>query len=266
MSTYIQRPGQAGNGRMLSPMWDDCPRAEIEHDPGAGYFFKDDFMQDFTLTGRYTLTNIGGTPSFAILDQIGGVAELDANSSTQHQGGQIQVASTVGERFAAVANTKIWFEAQILLKDIATVPNFFLGLHDIDTSIFSSGLLVDASNDWIGIKCETALATVFGTCCNNTTESATSSAIMTVNTTTHDGDVTTDGSAWLKLGFKVTGASLIEFWVNGVKSPYTVTTNLPSAGICPSVVLHSDGSVDSIMWIDRIDCYVEDRRKSITRA
>lgn len=263
MSTFIQRPGQAGNGRMLSPMWDDCPRAEIRHDPGAGYFFEDDFMQDFTLTGRYTLTQ-ATQGTFAILDQRDGVAELDANSTTQHQGAQIQAGSTVGERFAVLDNTSIWFEASILLKDIATVPNIFLGLHDIDTTILSSGALVDASNDWIGFKCETAVSTLLGTCSNNTTESVTST-LLTLSST-YDGDVNTDGSAWLKLGFKVTNDDKIEFWVNGAKSSSSITSNIPSAALVPSFVCQTDGTVDPIMWIDRVDCYVLDRRKAITRV
>lgn len=258
-----QKPGMTGNGRGLSPLWDDCPRYEIENDPAAGYFFRDDFMQDFTLTGRYTLTQ-ASAGTFAILDQRDGVAELDSNSTTQHQGAQIQAGSTVGERFAIVANTKIWFEAQILLKDIATVPNIFIGLHDIDTTILSSGVLVDSSNDWVGFKCETALSTLLGTCCNNTTESVTST-LLTLSSL-YDGDATTDGSAWLKLGFKVTDDDKIEFYVNGTKSSSVITSNLPSALLVPSFVCQTDGTVDPIMWIDRVECYVEDRRKAYTRV
>jgi hypothetical protein len=166
--------------------------------------------------------------------------------------------------FAPVDNTKMWFEASILMKDIATVANIFIGLHDIDTTILASGVLVDASNDWIGFKCETALSTLLGTCCNNTTESVTST-LLTFSSL-YDGDVTTDGSAWLKLGFKVTNDDKIEFWVNGAKSASTITSNIPSALMVPSLVCQTDGTVDPIMWIDHWACYVEDRRKAITRV
>lgn len=247
-------PDKPGNGRALQQaLWGDCPRLDIAHH-GAGYFFSDDFCDSPTLTGKYTATQAtAGT--FLIVNERTGVAEADCNSTTQHQGIQVQKSTTVGAMFAPLADTKIWFDCRILLKDIATMANIFIGLHDIDTTIMSSGALVDASNDWIGFKSETTVSTISGTCSNNTTESTAALAI-----TPTDHDVTTTGAAWMNLGFRVTGTSLIEFYVNGVKSALTITTNIPTAVMTPSLVCQTDGTTDPILWIDRWECYVLDRR------
>jgi hypothetical protein len=250
--------GVSTNGKSFSgALFRDCKRQEIINNYGCGSVYRTDFLEKFTLTGDWTLTDIGSaSPTFAVVDGRGGLVDLDAVSSTQHKGGQIQRASTVGEAYAPLANTKIWFEARILLKDIATVPNFFVGLHDIDTSILSSGAMVDASNDWIGFKCETALTTLLGTCSNNTTESVTGT-LLTLSSL-YDGDVTTDGTAWLKLGFRVTGTGLIEFYLQGVKVGQ-ITSNIPTALMVPTFVLETDGTVDPIMRIDSVEIFVDDR-------
>lgn len=253
MSNLIIMTDQSGNGRTRrAALWGDCPRHEIEN--GAGYYFSDDFCNEVVLTGKYTLTQ-ATQGTFLITNNRHGVAELDANSTTQHQGGQVQKSTGVGAMFAPAADTKMWFDCRILFKDIATMANFFVGLHDIDTTILSSGALVDASNDWIGFKSETTVSTISGTASNNATEETAALAITPV-----DHDVVTTGAAWMNLGFKVTGTSLVEFFVNGVKSPLTLATYIPTALMTPSIVCQTDGTVDPIVWLDRWECYVLDRR------
>jgi hypothetical protein len=55
--------------------------------------------------------------------------------------------------------------------------------------------------------------------------------------------------AWVKLGFKVTGTTKVEFFVNGVLVG-TITANIPTTELRPSLVCQSGGTTDPIVHID----------------
>lgn len=256
MSNFTHRPPTpAGNGRGRSDaLWGDCPWDILSDGRGGGnskYGYKDgdDYTSVPTLTGAYTATQAGGEGTFLVIDRRYGWAELDAVATTQHRGINVQRATGVGEHWAPLANTKMWFETRIEIHDIATATaiNFFFGFHSIDTTILASGVLDEANQDWIGFKCETGLSTVLGTVANNTTESVTGTLLTLA--AAYDADVTTDGSAILKLGLRVTGTGLVEFYLQGAKAAQ-LTTNIPTNLMVPSFTVQTDGTLDPLIQQD----------------
>lgn len=221
------------NGRVYSPdLWRDCPLLDIMLGEADGHYFVDDFVD--LPTGRYTATQAtAGT--FALGDAPGGVALADCNSTTVTQGINVQLGSTVGESFIPVAGSKIWAEARLKATDIATGPEFYMGLAVIDTTIIGSSAL---SAQAIGFKSVTDDGVLLATC-----KGASSETTAASNTLVED--------TYVRLGFRVTETGLVEFYVNGVKNATTIAANLPIVEMVPSLVCQSDGTTDSIIHIDQ---------------
>lgn len=207
-----------------------------------GWLFEDDFCGDHDLTNRYTATQAtAGT--FLITDAEGGVADADCNSTTVTQGINVQASSTVGERFLPQADDIIYFEARVKATDFtpdSTGPEFFLGLSVIDTSIIADS--ANSSANHIGFESVTDDGVLLFHSESAGSRSSTTTPKTLANAT------------YVNLGFKVTGTSLIEVFVDGVKFGETITSNIPTTEMVPSLVCQSDGTVDTIVSIDWWRC------------
>lgn len=200
-----------------------------------GWMFEDDFCLDHDLTNRYTATQAtAGT--FLVIDAEGGVADADCNSTTVTQGINVQAGSTVGEMFLPQADDILIFEARVKVTDMATGPEFFLGLSVIDTSIIAAS--ANSSANHIGFESVSDDGILLFH-----SESAGSRSSTTTPHTLVDG-------TYVKLGFKVKGTSEILVYVNGIKFAETITSNIPTTEMVPSLVCQSDGATDSILSID----------------
>jgi len=223
-------------------LWKDID-ADVADDPRRGMVFFDDFFD--LVTGRYTATQAtAGT--FAIDTTVAntGVALADCNSTTSTQGINVQAAST---NFAPAAGRIIVFEARVKAADIATGPEFFLGLSTVDTTLIASS--ANSSADHIGF------------------ESVSDDNILLFHT--EDGGTRVSGAtsphtlvddAWVKLGFKVIGLTKCEVWVNGAKVDvnFSATPDICDGSIIvPSLVCQSAGTTDPIVHLDwwRIGTY-----------
>ena len=222
-------------------LWKDCAIETLANDYNRGYVFKDNFL---TLpTGKYTATQAtAGT--FALGDDEGGVALDDSGSNTATQGINVQLNSTVGAAFRTQASGKLWFEARVKVTDMATGPEFFCGLSEIDTAILDTA--ANASVNHIGFEAVsnngvlTFHAEVAG---------ARTSSTATIHTLVED--------TYVRLGFKVVDRARIEVYVNGAKVD-TLTAGFPLVGMVPSLVSQvSVGATDSIVHLDWWDCAVE---------
>lgn len=223
-------------------LWKDCPREAIKSGIEEGIAFEDDFVD--ILTGRYVITQ--ATAGTFVLDTgtsiENGVVLADCNSATATQG--INVQLSLAAAFKPQVGQDIWFEARIKAADIATGPEFFLGLAEQDTTIIASSAISTANH--IGFLSVTDDNVVLHSG-EKASAAATGAAIHTFV-----------DDAWVKLGFKVTGLTKVEFWVDGVKQADTfnlAAANIPIVSLTPSIVCQSGGTTDPIVHLDWWDCY-----------
>jgi hypothetical protein len=213
-----------------------------------GFGFFDDFGD--LPTGRHTATQ--ATAGTYALDtaKSRGVVLADCNSATATQGINVQ---RPGHLFQLNANIVTCFEARVAAADIATGPEFFLGLHILNTAIIATSAMAAASSDWIGFKSVTDNNVLLATTSDNATETTAASIHTFVD---HDTSPTT---AFVKLGFRVNGTTGVEFFVNGLKVA-AITTTLPatSALLLPSLVCQSGGTTDPIIHKDWWACFSKD--------
>lgn len=213
-------------------------------DLSGGYGFFDDFLS--LSTGNHTVTQ-ATQGTFALDDARRGVVLADCNSSTVTQGVTVQRSGAAGESFAPLAKTCIWFEARIKAADLGSSgPEFFLGLHSIDTTVIATSAMDAAASDWIGFKSLTDNSILLATTSNNATETTASSIHTFVDDT------------YVHLGFRVTDDSQVEFYVNGVKVG-TITANIPTGELVPSVVCQTAGTTDPIIHMDWWACFCNDQ-------
>lgn len=198
---------------------------------GLGTLWEEDFTQ--LLTGSYVATQATAGTFALDPDAPNGVALADCASATAAQGINVQFG-TAG-CFVPAANRNIYFEARVKAEDIATGPEFFLGLSVIDTTILASSAL---SANSIGFLSVTDNNVILASS-KNADGAATASSIHTFVDT-----------EWVKLGFLLSGVSSARFFVNGVQKGI-ITTKIPAGlSLIPSLVCQSGGTTDPIIHID----------------
>jgi hypothetical protein len=234
-TTYDSGATSTDNGPTGS-LWKHF-QARGEDTPRYGFTYHDDFRT--LATGVYTVTNAtAGT--FALDTTVGndGVGLADCASTTVTQGVQIQGGPAV----APAAGRKIGFEALVKGVDIATGPEFFLGLSIVDTTIIATS--ANSSTDHVGF------------------ESVSDDGVLLFHT--EDGGTRVSGATsphtlvedtYVKLGFLIEGVAgnSVTVYVNGVKTgvAFTADPDIPDGSILvPSLVCQSDGATDSIVHID----------------
>jgi hypothetical protein len=228
--------------RFSLDLWKDCPREAIRAGMEEGLWFEDDFLE--LVTGRYVATQAtAGTFLLDVTNTVeNGVALADCNSTTSTQG--INVQLSLAAAFKPQAGQDIWFEARIKAADIATGPEFFLGLAEQDTTILASSVISTANH--IGFLSVTDDNIVL----HSGEKAGTAATGAAIHTLVDD--------EYVKLGFKVTGLTKCEFWVDGVQQAETfnlATANIPAVPLTLSLVCQSAGTTDPIVHIDWWDCY-----------
>lgn len=214
-------------------IWESCPWHDMQRDPSLGFTFFDDFL---TLpTGKWTATQ-ATTGTWALDDAVGGVALADCNSTTVTQGINVQLNGAAGEIFRPAAGRKIWFEARVKAADIATGPEFFLGLANIDTTVIGTSAV--STTDHLAFT------------------SVTDDGVLLLNgekggTGNTEAGTTLVDDTWVNLGLLVDGVTTCTGYVNGVATATAlVTANIPILEMVPTIVCQSDGSTDSIVHVD----------------
>lgn len=227
------RPGRCGEA------WRDFDDQLARFDQSYGRFF--DLKND--------LANATGTQATAgtgayIADTVAGlysVLEVDCNSTTNGQGYQLQWK---GAGVYPEEGMVFYSHSRLRFKDIATGPEFYLGLATIDTTLIASDAM--SATNWVGFLSLSGGTIKVGV--DDGTEDLSDSAIHTMV----DGDTTTDGTEIVDLDLRWEVGSKIEAWVNGVKADLTGIdlANEPDAGfVVPSVVCQSNGTTDPIVHV-----------------
>lgn len=215
-------------------LWKSCPLQEYLHDPMIGALLNEGWQSydAAATTGDYVLTQ-ATTGTGAISTAAPGVLELDCNSTTQHQGANLQRAKSA---FVPAAGKHIWAEFKVKVVDTFDKCNFFVGLAEIDTTIFASGVITTSNH--IGFYCPTTGAGVYTLAAAKAAAAATTAA----------GTIAED--TYVKLGFYVNGVTSIQGYVNGVATATAhVTANVPIVAVYPSFVCQTDGTNDPILHI-----------------
>lgn len=228
---------------LTGPAWRTFNVEQALEDPSYGRFHLERFDEG---VDAFTLTQVaaGTVVPIAGPDGFGSLLELDCNSNTVGQGVQIQYK---GLLVNPVAGMEIVFDVMARARDLSTTGfQHFLGLSDVDTTINANGSPpVPTTGDKIGFASITT---------NLVAEFVSgASAVPTVATgTPHtwvDGDVTSDGTEWVNLAFRLKVGESLEVYVDGVKFAHDLaTTTHPAAAICPSFVCQNAATnIDSIL-------------------
>lgn len=216
-------------------LWADCPWLAAQNDPAIAHFMMEDFNNNHaaTMAGYTTTQATQGT--FAIGGDAGGTALVDSNSTTIHQGANVQ---KLGLCITPAATKDIWFETRIKVADTYDKVQLFAGLAESDTTLLASGAI--SHNNGIGIA---SLTTAAGVAILSAVKATAAGTVAGIKTIAED--------TWFTFGFKVNGVTSIEYWIDGVKGSSTLLTdNIPIVALTPSFVCQSDGTNDPILHID----------------
>lgn len=233
----------------ISPLlWGDAPIKETANDPGLGINYFNDFMDevDVTTGDGWTLTLVDTKGSLGVeAVAAGGVLALtSATGDSADDGIQAQLKNCAVKPAAGV-NT--WFEARVKVSD--ATQQWFCGLAAVDTTLIASGVIDDVS-DKVGFFHHAA---------------STDNKVSSITARTSADDATADVASvvddtWMTIGFKITGITTVDFYVNGVLvESGAVTANVPNAGMCLSLVSQYE-SADNILSVDWVKMVTEGGR------
>jgi hypothetical protein len=219
-------------------VWADCPLLSIRCNPQIAYECFEDFTNNDAATmAGYTVTQ-ATTGTFAMGSEVGGTALADSNSTTQHQGVNVQ---KLGPCFTPAANKDLWFECRFKVVDTYDKCELFVGLAGVDNTLSPNGNLDAANTEYIGFGIETGGAgTMSFYECKATAELKDATSAIAEAT-------------YIQVGFKVTGITAIAAYVNGAAITLTnvVASGIPVTDVMtPSFVCQTDGTNDPILHID----------------
>lgn len=220
----------------LTNMWKDAPLAEYLHDPGLGWLYVENFASynAAATTGDWVLTQ-ATTGAAAISTAATGVLELDSNSTTSTQGANLQRVKCV---VVPVAGYDTYFEVSVKVVDTFDKVELFAGLSEVRTAIIASS--ANASDNHVGWQCVTDDGVLLFSA-EKATAGATKAAVAIAEDT------------YVKLGFKITGVTEIQQYVNGVATGTAhATANVPIVAMVPSFVCQSAGTNDPILHIKQM--------------
>jgi hypothetical protein len=223
----------------LSPLlWGDAPSDAELADPGNGISYFDDFLSDHNpTTAEGWVITATTTGTLGLVAAEGGALKADsAGSTTADDGVEAQLLNC---RFLPAAGTNIWFEARVKMND--ATDQYFIGLAATDTTLIAAG----AADD------------VVDKCGFIHLAASTDNKISSITARTSADDLTADvadntDDTYTTLGFKITGITTVDFYVNGaLVESGAVTANVPNAAMCLSLVSKIEGTgADAEMTVD----------------
>ena len=199
----------------IESMWDG-----ISFGPGSEdkWMYYSNHFHNYT-AADWTVTETAGGATQALTDAVGGELLL-TNSATENDLIGLQLGS---ESFLPSAGKRLYFEIRFKFSE-KTDMDWTVGFVDTDT-----GIPLSAISEGIYFQCDDASTSIHFGCSDGSVESI------------ETGVATAADDTWIKLGFKVTGSSLVEYWINDVKSGQ-LTTNIPTAEMCLSFAIAAGSS------------------------
>lgn len=222
-----------------SGLWRTCPLAEYAHDTFIGSYLNESFVgyNAQATTGDYVATQAtAGTATTGTTEP--GVLVLDAGSTTQGQGIQIQRTKAA---FVPASGKSIWFETKVKLVTSLSAQ-VFCGLAAADTSIIASNAM--STNNRIGWT------------------SVTGNGVLLFDADKAGTGATSTGTTLVAgtyqyLGFFYDGdADTIQQYVNGVAVGTAVATaNIPKLVVYPSFVCQTNGTTQPALHVAGYRCF-----------
>lgn len=219
-------------------LWSDCPWDEIARNPGLGITYFNDFIgtENLVTAEGWVITAVN-SGTLSLVASEGGELKADSNGhDAADDGVQAQLLNC---RFLPAAGKTIWFEARVKMND--ATDQYFVGLAATDTTLIASGVIDDAS-DKCGFFHHAA---------------STDDKISSITARTSADDATADVAAnvdatYTTLGFRISGLTSVEFYVNGVLVETGVTAaNIPNAAMCLSLVSQTEATdADAELSVD----------------
>jgi len=219
-------------------LWADCPWDEIVRNPGLGIAYFDDFLGqiDVTTGDGWTITQVNSGAIAAVAAEGGAIIFDSAGNNAADDGVQAQLLNC---RFLPAAGKTIWFEARVKMND--ATDQYFIGLAATDTTLIASGVIDDVSD-----KCG-----FFHHAASTDNKISSITARAAADDATADVADNTDG-AYMTVGFRITGLTSVEFYVNGaLVETGSTAANIPNAAMCLSAVAQIEGTgADAEMTVD----------------
>lgn len=227
------------NPNFPKSMWADCPLAEYAHDPSIGVLLDLNWTSyDAAATTGDWVGTQATAGAAAVSTAAPGVLEVDCSSTTQHQGFQIQRAKSA---FLPAVGKDLWFEVNAKVVDTYDKAEIFLGLAELDTTIFASGVF--STNNHIGFGIVTAGAGALKLYSGK------------AGTAQSDTVATIAEDTYFKVGFRLklrSSGSTLEAWYNDALVSLTnvvVGTHAPIVAVYPSFLCQTDGTNDPILHL-----------------
>lgn len=209
---------------------------------------------DTLLTTNGLVKTVSGTGASAAMSYAVNPAGLLLTTGTDNSGlAQAQEASmdatTAAPKYKPSATHPILFYAVVTPTTMAGATNaVWIGLNEVDTSIFASG--VYACNSGIGFLKAAGAATFVGQInkTNASTKTSTSSLGSFVASTA------------LYLGMRIL-TTRVDFFVNGVQRAQTTVTNMPATIMAPTFAACNavDGTTSGVFKISEACCFQDIR-------
>lgn len=200
--------------------------------PTKFHTYFEDFDTYTAADWTVTETQVGATQ--ALTDGDGGLL-LITNTSADND---LVAMQKVGESFKFESGKKLFFEARFKVSD-ATDSDVVIGLQITDTSP------LDVTDGVFFIKPDDAATVNFLVEKNNTATTASAIATMANDT-------------FIRLGFYYDGASAVQYFVNGVLTGSSVTTNLvDDEELTISLAIQNGAAAAKTMTVDYIYCAKE---------
>ena len=234
--------------RLTGELWRDFDFDLATSSPYYGWYSLDSWKQGpkaiaatSVVSAPYatTIATAGTTAQIAGPSGFGALWEVDSASSTSTQGMNVQF---VGEGAYLGTGQTMYFECMLRAHDIATGPEFFLGVSGINTAIITSSAVPGTTNHWQGFYIIDDGVGVSWAARNGSSTTTYASDVHAFI----DADVTSDGTEWVRLGFRWVKGVSCDIFVNDTKTSVGVTTE-PAAFVCPSVVCQSSGTTAPLL-------------------
>jgi hypothetical protein len=215
-------------------LWRDCPLLEYMFDPNIGTLLEfngHDYDPEAT-NGNYVLTQAtAGTAAMSTTET--GTLLISAGSTTSTHGANVQ---RVKSAFIPAADKHIWAEFNVSWTGVTNLNvETFVGLSEIDTTIIGSSAMSTANHiGWQSLTDDGVLLLDS----EKASAAATSAATTIVSGTK------------FRLGFKITGVTSAQQYINGVAVGSEVATaNIPIVAVYPSFVCQSGGTDSPVLAV-----------------
>lgn len=235
-------PATTGNLHLrdttLSPalgasLWEDCPILALIADPSIGTVLDENFLKVTPATDAIPgWTTTTATTGAVTLDTAKGL-KIDSGAVTAGQGVNLQLTSLP---FTVAASKPVWFEGSFRFEGQASLKiQCLIGLAVASTTLITSNAV--GTDDKIAFDGVVTNGVLLSDCTKSTT-SGTGTGFTVANNTT------------FKLGIRAY-SDKVEFWVNGAVVK-TLTANIPTAALTPSIVVQANATVQPIVYVRRL--------------